>query len=189
MEAKGAANTISSPRVTVINQQAATLTLSKSVPWATITYSGNTITTTWAFDSVNISLNVTPTIHEDGSIILDISPTVQQMVGRIPTLYGTSVRALTDLLPRLESLVTRSLLQTDVMGQPIVDTRTLTTRARVNTGDTIVLGGLIQEREHTAETKVPFLGSIPVIKTLFKKNISYSEKSRLFIFLTANIVQ
>ncbi|MDI6784793.1 MAG: hypothetical protein QME64_11960, partial [bacterium] len=192
MEAKGVANTISAPRVTVLNQQPATVAFVRSIPWLSIEAAqpswGIVTVLSWTFSQVSISLNVTPTIHEDGSIILNIVPTVQQVVGRVPVMTGNSSYYRNILGGFPESIFTRQLLTSEVSGQPVIDERTLNTRARVHTGDTIILGGLIQEREHTAETKVPFLGNIPILKTFFKKNIDYTEKSRLFIFLTATII-
>ncbi|MCX7919808.1 MAG: hypothetical protein N3A72_09440 [bacterium] len=182
MEAKGVSKTISSPRVTVINQQSATLSMYKSVPNVTVTWTNSTISYAWSFDSVNISLTVTPTIHEDGSIILNITPTVQEIVGRVPINMVIPDVGLAD------SPYSKNVLNSEVLGQAVIDTRTLTTQARVNTGETIVLGGLIHERAHTAESKFPILGSIPIIRTFFKKNIDYTETSRLFIFLTATII-
>jgi hypothetical protein len=195
MEAKGAANTISAPRITVVNQQAASMSFIRTIPWVSIEWQtqspiGVTTVLNWTFSQVSITLAVTPTVHEDGSIILDITPTVQQLQGRVPVMQGASYFSQNvGLLRGLENVFTRDLLTTDALGQPLIDTRTLNTRARVRSGDTIVLGGLIQERQHTAESKVPFLGSIPVLKYFFKKNIDYTEKSRLFIFLTATLVE
>lgn len=181
LEAQGVVNVIQAPRVLALNQQPATITFSQAVPWMTWSLSAQALTVSWSEDSIGISLQVTPTIHSKESIILDIEPRVDKLVNRIPAGY--------DLVSNLAAPgISRNIWDYEIAGRPVIDRRSLTTRARIRSGETLVLGGLIEEREHIAESKVPFLGNIPILKYFFKRNIDYKDKTRLLIFLTATVV-
>jgi type IV pilus assembly protein PilQ len=58
----------------------------------------------------------------------------------------------------------------------------------VQNGDTIVLGGLIKESRINTRTKVPFLGDMPILGMLFKKNSDSTTRKNLLIFVTASII-
>jgi type II secretory pathway component GspD/PulD (secretin) len=195
LEAQGVINIISSPRVTVVNQQPANMTVTEQFPYLTpaaITFPATGVPqyngVGWSFESVVISINVTPTIHADGSIILSFSSPsaggsgieVDKVVDRVPeeALLGSQI---------LNYLSPNSQQNTDY-GQPIIDTRNITTQVRVKDGSTIVMGGLIEETDKTSNTQVPLLGDIPVLGYLFKKSFEEKVKDRLFMFLTATIV-
>ncbi len=195
LEAQGVINVISSPRVTAVNASPTNVTVVEQIPWLTpaaITFPATGVPQYngigWQVDSVYISMNVTPTIHSDGSIILDFSSPstggfgieVDRLVNRVPEEALLGSQLLNYLSPNLQE-------NTDY-GMPIIDTRNITTRVRVKDGGTIVLGGLIEETDHTANTQVPLLGDIPVLGYLFKKSFEEKVKNRLFIFLTATIV-
>ncbi|MFN8943691.1 MAG: type II secretion system protein GspD, partial [Pseudobdellovibrionaceae bacterium] len=68
-------------------------------------------------------------------------------------------------------------------------TRKIKTNIVVNNGDTAVLGGLVRDREVVNETKVPFLGDLPVIGWLFKSKNRSNEKVNLMVFLTPKIIR
>ena len=55
-------------------------------------------------------------------------------------------------------------------------------------GDTIAIGGLIQDQDHYDETKVPLLGDLPIIGRLFKKSNKSKIRTEVVLFLTAKIV-
>jgi type II secretory pathway component GspD/PulD (secretin) len=181
LEAEGVTNVINSPKVTVLNGDKATLNVEQEIPYLEYSISADAITMTWSNESIGISLEVTPTIHADGSVILDVEPTVDKLVGRINNLDSNVVPS---------SILSGSgqYFNNDLAGIPIIDRRTLKTRARVSDGGTIVLGGLIQEKEYNGNSKVPLLGNIPFIKYLFNRTQTYTDKNRLFIFLTATVI-
>ncbi|MEM3041759.1 MAG: secretin N-terminal domain-containing protein, partial [Nitrososphaerota archaeon] len=141
LEAQGVVNVIQAPRVLALNQQPATITFSQAVPWMTWSLSAQALTVSWSEDSIGISLQVTPTIHSKESIILDIEPRVDKLVNRIPAGY--------DLVSNLAAPgISRNIWDYEIAGRPVIDRRSLTTRARIRSGETLVLGGLIEEREH-----------------------------------------
>jgi len=71
-----------------------------------------------------------------------------------------------------------------VHGEPAVDTRQLSTRVIVKNGETIVLGGILEQRQGKKTVGVPGLMEIPLIGSLFKTNYVAKEEFELLIFIT-----
>ncbi len=67
-------------------------------------------------------------------------------------------------------------------------TRNLSTSVVIESGETVALGGLIKETSTKVETKVPFLGDLPFVGGLFRKNTNGTERKNLLIFVTASIL-
>jgi general secretion pathway protein D len=67
--------------------------------------------------------------------------------------------------------------------------RTVHTNLTLKSGDTAVLGGLMQETDKITETKIPFLGDIPILGWLFKSRFTARQKTNLMVFLTPKIVR
>lgn len=103
-------------------------------------------------------LRVTPHVARNGEITLDIEPEVSGIVDR-----GT--RALSNV--SLE-----------------VTVRRVKTQVRVQSGETIVLGGLLQESSQQTRTKVPILGDLPIVGTLFRSKSTSETKTELIILIT-----
>ena len=76
-----------------------------------------------------------------------------------------------------------------LFGGAIVDTRNYRTDLLVKSGQTLVLGGIIQREESQVERKVPFLGNIPIIGWLFKKRDSVNRDVELMVFLRPTVTQ
>ena len=72
---------------------------------------------------------------------------------------------------------------------PSIDTRELETTVLVGNGDTVVLGGIFQDERSSNEDKVPYLGDIPGLGTLFRHRANESKKRELLIFVTPTIVE
>ena len=82
----------------------------------------------------------------------------------------------------------------DAVGQvfaniPSIDTREVTTQVLVNNGDTIVLGGIYETESRNELDKVPFLGDLPLIGSLFRHTLESVEKQELLIFVTPKILK
>jgi len=74
-----------------------------------------------------------------------------------------------------------------VLGVPTISTRQITTSVLVKTGQTVVLGGIYENNQEKTEQGLPFLGKIPLIGWLFKKQNTRTSKRELFIFVTPTI--
>jgi type II secretory pathway component GspD/PulD (secretin) len=168
LTAQGKAKTVSSPRVTAINNLTASLQSQSITPVILTTTTDisngqggvNTRTAqTPVFISSTIGLTVTPTINNDDTVTVVMQPEVT--------------------------------LQTPVTGQiiPNIESNTLDTIANVRDGDTIALGGLKSKRLSFSKTGVPILRNIPILGKLFESNNTLESDTELIIFLTARIIR
>lgn len=89
----------------------------------------------------------------------------------------------------LDLKVTQNTRGVETAIGPAINTQELTTQVLVNNGETIVLGGIYQQRTKTDETKVPVLGDIPGIGWLFKNKKREAAKEELLIFVTPKIIR
>jgi type IV pilus assembly protein PilQ len=76
-----------------------------------------------------------------------------------------------------------------VNGSPAINTRSAKTELLVNSGDTIVIGGIVKTDKSWSESRVPFLSRIPVLSWLFKSREVTDDKSELLIFLSPTIMR
>jgi type IV pilus assembly protein PilQ len=159
LEAQGDGEVISTPRVITANQNEAFIQQGVEIPFEEATNAG---ATNVEFKEAVLELRVTPQITPDNRIQLDLG-IKQDTVGEIfQTGRGGSV--------------------------PSIDTRELGTAVLVENGQTIVLGGIFQEERNFNTTKVPMLGDVPVLGTLFRRRATEDEKRGLLIFITPNIL-
>ena len=115
--------------------------------------------TSTSFKEAVLGLTVTPQITPDGNVIMDIK------------LNKDSVDE-----------------NCSVLGTPCISTKELVTRAMVEDGGTIILGGIYEEDNSTAQYKVPLLGDIPVVGHLFRGTKRNNSKNELLIFITPRIM-
>lgn len=87
----------------------------------------------------------------------------------------------------LDVAITKDSIAGFTDGNPIVNTRRVTTKVIVNNGDTAVLGGIYEETITDTVDKVPFLGDAPLLGNLFKRTNRGSDKQELLIFLTPRV--
>jgi len=160
LQTSGKLNVLSRPYILTRNNQTATITVGSQVPVAKGESIGQTGTvTTTDYNDLGIILEVTPSINPDGLVNMDIRP-------EISTLTGETV-------PVSNSLEL-----------PVFSTRVAETQVAVENGHTIVIGGLIQDVVTDNVSKVPLLGDIPLVGTLFRRTTKETSKTELLIFLT-----
>ncbi|MGL5003006.1 MAG: type IV pilus secretin PilQ, partial [Casimicrobium sp.] len=87
----------------------------------------------------------------------------------------------------LDVAVTKDSIAGFTDGNPIVNTRRVTTKVIVNNGDTAVLGGIYEETLTDTVDKVPLLGDAPVLGNLFRRTNKGTDKQELLIFLTPRV--
>ncbi|MFT6986342.1 MAG: type IV pilus assembly protein PilQ [Psychromonas sp.] len=158
LEKENKAEIIASPRITTANQQTAYIEQGAEIPYVEAASSG---ATSVSFKKAVLSLRVTPQITPDNKVILDLVITQDSKGEIIPTGTGTAVS---------------------------IDTQEIGTQVLVENGETLVLGGIYQQRVTNSVTKVPVLGDIPYLGYLFRTTIEESAKSELLIFVTPRIV-
>ena len=166
MSTQGKINILSSPRVSTLNNQPAIIKVAtEDVYWESLTESdssGRTTSSTPQWITVGIILKVTPQIDSKGRIIMDIHPSVTEKVGESTSSAG------------------------DIA--PIIDVRETNTVVKARNGQTVVIGGLLQKRQITEVTGVPFLKDIPFLGHMFRKTVETKKKTELVIMLTPTVL-
>ncbi|MFO7982650.1 MAG: type IV pilus secretin PilQ [Desulfuromonadales bacterium] len=158
LESSGYGKVISTPRVTTLNGQQASISQGTMIPYQSVGDAG----TETEFIDAELSLDVTPVINPDGSVILQIDAANSSVGSIVPTGSGSA---------------------------PSVDTKEATTQVLVQNGETTVIGGIFVEDEDFAETGVPLLRSIPILGHLFKSTTKSTIRNELLIFITPRIVE
>lgn len=181
----GTVRALSSPRVMALNNQPAVVNVAQSIVYFSITNgtsstsTGSGTTTTGGLQTQvhsvpqGVLLNVTPSANPDtGEIYLDVRPTVTKLVDFV-----------NDPEPQLLGLPS-----TVVSKVPQMQTQEMESLLKLQSGQTIVMGGLMQDSSSSQEAGLPVAGDIPIIGNLFKNHGDEIRKSELVIFLTATIV-
>jgi general secretion pathway protein D len=117
------------------------------------------------YTNMGVILNVTPRISANNMINLKVVPEVSRIFDR------TAVR------------VDQGVFEADRY-----DIRKIETRVMIPSGNTLVLGGLIQDDQRNSGTKVPIMGDIPLVGRAFRSDAKSREKANLLIFITPTIV-
>ena len=183
LESFGKTRVLSSPKVSVMNNQAALLKVVDNKIYFTISVTPGTpaslgVPATAAVYTTNINtvpvgflMNVTAQIGDDDEITLNLRPSVSRI-----TSYAT------DPNPALAALNITNRI-------PEIQTREFESIMKVRDGETAVLGGLMQDETAGATDQIPGLGNIPVAGELFKLRSNQSNKSELVIFLRPTILR
>ncbi|TDU81044.1 general secretion pathway protein D [Prosthecobacter fusiformis] len=135
--------------------------------------------TSFEMRKTGIVLDIEPVIADDNrSVDLTMSPEFVEFSGFVN--YGSPINTITDnefyeLTPNL-------------IFQPVFDSRKVVTSVKVWDGATIVLGGLVTDREEVINDKVPFLGDMPVFGRLFRSNVKQRRMRHAVFFVTVHIV-
>ena len=157
---EGKANLLSSPNIVTLENREAKIDVGDEYPYETYVIEQGVKVPTIKFKTVGAILLVTPYIEGKERVVLDIESEVSEITGAPPFPAAP----------------------------PIVGTRKARTQIAVNTGETIVIGGLLRETEKETREGIPFLSRIPIIGSLFTFKTSKKEKTDLLIFITPYIL-
>ena len=124
---------------------------------------------TW--QTLGITLNVTPHINPDGLVTMLINPEIDTLTGQVVQITAPT--------PATSTTVATPGLSEQVWGK-----RLATSQVAVHSGQTIVIGGMMQDRKTDTINKVPLLGDIPLIGYLFRHTVTDKTKTEVLIFLT-----
>lgn len=166
-EFRDAVDILSTPQILTSDNKEAEIIVGENVPFIgkreRDIITANTVINSVERKDVGITLRLTPQITEGDHIKLDIFQ-------EISALQEASESILTSIGPT----TTKRSAKTSVV---------------VKDNTTVVIGGLMQERDVTNTQKMPFMGDIPVLGYLFKNNRVDKKKTNLLIFLTPHIVK
>ena len=159
---------MSSPRITTMDNKEATLEDTKRIYWS----EGSTHYTSSDYysdniknEDIGIKLKVTPRINKKGYIDLEIEQEIQ-------TSEGT------------QSITTRDSTSTF----PNLISRKMSADVAVQSGETVVLGGLADTSVSRTRTKVPILGSIPLLGWLFRHDEESTSRREIIVFITPRVL-
>jgi general secretion pathway protein D len=179
LETFGTVKVLSSPRLSVLNNQTAILKVVEEIVYflvdASVTEYGNSdrekITATTKPQSVSVGLvmAITPQIGRDGAIILGVRPTISSISG-----------FKDDPNPSLGSIPNRV---------PQIRTREMESVLRLVDGETAILGGLMEDRLDTDTGRIPLFGAIPLIGELFTRRENSVRRTELVIFLRPRLIR
>ncbi|HJS14060.1 pilus (MSHA type) biogenesis protein MshL [Rheinheimera sp.] len=183
LETQGNAQVLSSPRVTAINNQKAVIKVGSDEYYVTgVSSSSNLTDTTGTGTGITrdvpipelepffsgIALDVTPQINVDGDVILHVHPSVSETteLSKSINLGGTSAFTLPSA-------------QTNI--------RESDTIIKARNGEIVVIGGLMQSTISDSESKVPVLGSVPLVGKLFTSISKVERKKELIILIKPTV--
>ncbi len=156
LEAQGAVKTISAPKVTTLDNETARISQGVSIPFSQVSAAGaNT-----QFVEARLSLEVTPHITQDGSVLMKINAQNNQ-----PDPANTGAN-----------------------GQPGISRKEANTNVLVKDGETTVIGGIYVRTGSTNQSGLPILSKIPVLGFFFRNNRELETKNELLIFITPRIL-
>lgn len=159
MQAEGRGEVLSTPRVVTANSKQASIEQGVEIPYLEASSSG---ATSVSFKKAVLGLQVTPQITPDDRIIMDLNVKNDSRGQDVSSGAGGLI--------------------------PSIDTREVTTQVLVQNGETVVLGGVYQQTQSYAVTKVPLLGDLPMLGYLFRTNQTTNNKRELLIFISPKIL-
>lgn len=152
---------LSSPSVLVLDNQSADIVVGDQQPVlsGTSATDGGTVTENIVYKDTGVKLSVTPRVNDSGLVVMDISQEVTD-VGNIDQATGQ-----------------RSFLQ-----------RSIKSTVAIQSGDTIILGGLIQSNRSTGSSGIPFLHKTPVFGSLFGSKSDTDRRTELLVTISPRAI-
>ncbi len=191
LESFGRTRVLSSPKISVLNNQTALIKVVDSLVYFTLNTNftpptaaaGATFTVSSTPNTVPIGflMNVTPQIGDDDEIILNLRPTISRLAGYVDDPAVALTLALARQggarIPDVRSRV------------PQIQTREMESIIRVRDGEYAVLGGLMKDSVERGTDGIPGAADVPIVGELFRYRNSRATKSELVIFLRPTIVR
>jgi general secretion pathway protein D len=156
---------LSRPYILTSDNQEADITVGSEIPFVTGTNVDSTggIHNSTSYQDIGIILTVTPHINPEGLVTMLVSPQISSLTNQNVTIsQGVSL--------------------------PVIELRSADSYLTVRDGQTVVIGGMMQDQKNQNENKIPILGDIPILgKLLFSYNTTAKTKTELLIFLTPHV--
>jgi type IV pilus assembly protein PilQ len=157
------------PRVVTANNQKAEIKITRNQPVPQLNFNEQTAQAVFSgFQDKEFgnTLIVTPSINKDDYITLQVKPEISNKVGDATFSFGGAV-----------------------VTSPVIDKRTLDSNVLIKSGDTLAIGGLLQDEQTKARTKVPVVGDIPILGYLFQERMNQRVKRNLLVFVTPTVIK
>src|SRR5574340_709638 len=179
LESFGKVKVLSSPKLSVMNNQTAILRVVDNLVYFVVkaetttnqTSSVTTFTTTANTVPIGFTMSVTPQINDSDTVLLNMRPSISHLLGYVndpnPTLAAAGV---TSQIPQTQTREMESVL-------------------KIENNQIAVMGGLMQDSINNLSDGVPFLSKIPVLGNLFQYRNDKTEKTELVIFLRPVVIK
>ena len=165
LQEDGAAHVLSEPSILCSNNQESELYVGETRSILTSSSSGNNkddlVRNNWSREDIELTLKVKPRLSSNNKVVLNVDAVIEDVV---PGTGNNNPR-------------------------PTTTKRKVNTEATVKSGQTVILGGLIKNVAGTVNSKIPYLGDIPIIGRLFQDEGKAERKVDLVIYLTPYIVR
>ncbi len=159
---------LANPRIVTADNQQAKIEITRNQPVPQLNFNEQTATAVFGGFQDKVygnKLLVRPSVNKDNFITLSVKPEISNKVGDQPFVFaGATVTS------------------------PIIDTRSLDSNVLIRSGDTLAIGGLLQDEQTKARNKVPVLGDLPVLGYLFAERLNARTKRNLLVFVTPTIL-
>ena len=166
LESENRLQVLSRPQILTADNQVATIKVGQQVPIVSasqvIAQNGNSVNN-FEYKDVGVTLTVTPRISPDGFVKMDVSPEITQLSSDTVTIS-----------PGFQA--------------PIINQRVATTAVSVQSGQSILIGGLIGNVDTSTSKRMPFLSHIPLLGFLFRSDQKSVTRTELLILLTPQVL-
>jgi len=149
---------LASPRIASLNGNTAQIMIGDKLAVESTSIVSGSSIVSTTYVEVGIKLEVTPFVNDDGTITIHVKPEVSNKT------------------------------DTTKNGNPNIRTRQAETTLRVKNGETIVIGGLLQQQETSDRFKFPLLGDIPLVGQLFRTSTKEKTQTELVILITPKVI-
>jgi type IV pilus assembly protein PilQ len=159
---------LANPRVVTADNQQAKIEITRNQPVPQLNFNEQTAQAVFGgFQDKKFgnTLLVRPSVNKDDYITLSVKPEISNKVGDQAFVFaGATVTS------------------------PIIDTRSLDSNVLIRSGDTLAIGGLLQDEQTKARSKVPVLGDVPIFGYFFQEKLNARTKRNLLVFVTPTII-
>ncbi len=153
-------NVLSTPKILTVDNKEAVINIGQEVPYLESTQQTNTgLVTSYSYKDVGVILTVTPRINKSGTVSLDVNQQIN------------------------------NLIEFTLFNAPIIAKREASASVTVKDGQTMIIGGIMQDNKTETINRVPILSSFPFIGSLFKRKEITSTKTELIVFITPHIIR
>ncbi|MEY2531173.1 MAG: type pilus assembly protein PilQ [Verrucomicrobiota bacterium] len=159
---------LANPRIVTADNQQAKIEITRAQPVPQLNFNEQTAQAVFSgFQDKKFgnTLLVRPSVNKDNFITLAVKPEISNRVADQTFTFGGATVA-----------------------SPIIDTRTLDSNVLIKSGNTLAIGGLLQDQVTKSRTKVPLIGDVPILGYLFQSRTNERHKRNLLVFVTPTII-
>ncbi len=159
---------LANPRIVAANNEKATIKITRNQPVPQLNFNEQTAQAVFGgFQDKEFgnTLTVTPQINKDRFVTLKVQPEISNKVGDATFQFGGAT-----------------------VSSPVIDKRTFDSNVLIRSGETLAIGGLLQDELSKSRSKVPLAGDIPLFGKLFQEKLASRTKRNLLVFVTPTII-